>query len=100
MDIKLNGTGIYPILDWISQSNKELVGYNYFRLDTGIYVVSAESTGVFDEFENHIDYCEEKGIQDDSWEILKYQGWKILKHLYGAWWCKRPGDQYVIYITN
>lgn len=100
MNIKLDGTGIYPILDWISQSNEELAWYNQFHLDSGFYVVSVESTSVFEEFENHIDYCERRGMPDHDWTVSDYQAWKILKHSYGAWWCKRPGDQYVIYITN
>ena len=104
MNIELKGKGIYPILDWAETNMDELFEYYHFHLDNGqTFVVSCEGITIYDSFKEDIEEFNRLGIDySDLWEELEYNGWQILKHvgIGGAWYCKKEGKKWIIYITN
>jgi hypothetical protein len=104
MDIQLSGKGINPILDWADKNLNEYFEYYHFHLDNGQnFVVSADGIGVYDEFKNDIEEFKKLGIDySDTWEELEYNGWSILYNssIRGAWYCKKEGMEWIVYITR
>lgn len=101
MDIRLNGKGINPILDWADKEGEKMFFCQHFDVVGESYIASTESRRVFDEFKSDIDFFNSVGFKHD-WEESQYNGWSILRSRggFGSWYCKKADRAWIVLITE